>query len=115
MGGTGVVPAIAMSRAARHAGRPDLVRIAAVGNSPDKLPYNDELKKFGATMTYTRHDTGLRPPGPPTADELAPLLEGIKLAYVCGSSRFAGLAEALLIECGLRRDAIRVEQFGPTV
>jgi ferredoxin-NADP reductase len=114
VGGTGVVPAIAMSRAARHAGTPDLVKIVAVGRGPAELPYDDELHRFGATVTYTRHETGGRPPGPPTADELAPLLDGIDLAYVCGSSRFAALAERLLMECGMAPDSIRVEQFGAT-
>ncbi|SED33745.1 Ferredoxin-NADP reductase [Nocardioides exalbidus] len=114
VGGTGVVPAISMSRAARHAGRPDLLRILAVGRSPDELPYDDELHRSGATVAYTRHSTGTRPPGPPTASEVAPLLDGIELAFVCGSSRFAGLAEALLVECGLAPDMIRVEQFGAT-
>ncbi|PUA81437.1 oxidoreductase [Nocardioides currus] len=114
VGGTGIVPAIAMSRAARHAGRPDLLRILAVGRSPEELPYGDELHRFGATVAYTRHAVDDRPAGPPTAAELAPLLDGIQRAYVCGSSRFAGLAEALLMECGMPADSIRVEQFGAT-
>ena len=114
VGGTGVVPAISMSRAARHAGRPDLLRIVAVGRSPQDLPYDDELRRFGATVTYTRHASGTRPPGPPTVAELDPLVEGIRLAYVCGSSRFAAFAEALLMECGLAANTIRVEQFGAT-
>ncbi|WP_242497501.1 FAD-binding oxidoreductase [Nocardioides oleivorans] len=114
VGGTGVVPAIAMSRAARHAGAPDLLRVLAVGRSPEETPYDDELRRFGATVTYTRHATGTRPAGPPSAAELAPLLDGIELAFVCGSSRFAGLAEALLMECGLSPSMIRVEQFGAT-
>jgi ferredoxin-NADP reductase len=114
VGGTGVVPAISMSRAARHAGTPDLVRIVAVGRGPAELPYDDELHRFGATVTYTRHASGTRAPGPPTADELAPLLDGIDLAYVCGSSRFAALAEGLLMECGMDPESIRVEQFGAT-
>lgn len=114
VGGTGIVPAISMSRAARHAGRTDALRILAVGRSPDELPYGDELHRFGATIAYTRHATGTRPAGPPTTAELAPLLDGIQRAFVCGSSRFAGLAEALLMECGMTPDSIRVEQFGVT-
>ncbi len=114
VGGTGVVPAISMSRAAQHAGRLDLLRIVAVGRSPLETPYDDELHRVGATVAYTRHASGTRPPGPPTVAELAPLLDGIERAYVCGSSRFAGLAESLLMECGLEADAIRVEQFGAT-
>ncbi len=114
VGGTGVVPAISMSRAARHAGRPDLLRVVAVGRSPLETPYDDELHRVGATVTYTRVASGTRPPGPPSVAELAPLLDGIERAYVCGSSRFARLAESLLMECGLEADAIRVEQFGAT-
>jgi ferredoxin-NADP reductase len=114
VGGSGVVPAVAMTRAARHVGHPELVRVVAVGRSPEELPYVDELTKAGATIAYTRHATDTRAAGAPTAEELAPLLEGRELAYVCGSSRFAQFAEGLLLECGLSPDAIRVEQFGAT-
>lgn len=114
VGGTGVVPAVAMSRAARHAGSPELLRVIAVGRDPEALPYDGELRRFGATLTYTRHPDGSRPPGPPTVDELAPLLDGVDLAYVCGSSRFAALAEGLLMDCGVPMESIRVEQFGAT-
>ena len=114
VGGTGVVPAVAMTRAARHAGRPELLRVVAVGRSPDELPYDAELARAGATVAYTRHATETRPAGPPTPEEVTPLLEGVELAYVCGSPRFAQYAEALLIGCGVSPEAIRVEQFGAT-
>jgi ferredoxin-NADP reductase len=114
VGGTGVVPAIAMTRAARRAGRPELLTVVAVGRTPDELPYVDELVRAGATITYTRATSGTRAPGPPTADELRSLLDGKELAYVCGSSRFAEFAEALLIDGGFSPSAIRVEQFGAT-
>ena len=35
VGGTGVVPAVAMTRTARRLGRADLLRVVAVGRSPD--------------------------------------------------------------------------------
>ena len=54
VGGTGVVPAIAMTRAARRVGHSDLLRVVAVGRSPDELPYSDELTRTGATIMYTR-------------------------------------------------------------
>ena len=54
VGGTGVVPAVAMTRAARHLGRSDLLRVVAVARSPDELPYADELAQAGATIAYTR-------------------------------------------------------------
>jgi ferredoxin-NADP reductase len=114
VGGSGVVPAVAMTRAARHVGNPELIRVVAVGRNPEELPYSDELIKAGATIAYTRHETDTRAAGPPTAEELTPLLEGSELAFVCGSSRFAQFAEGLLLECGLSPLAIRVEQFGAT-
>ena len=114
VGGTGIVPAVSMIRAARHLGRSDLLRVVAVARSPEELPYADELARAGATIAYTRHATADRPPGPPTPDEVAPLLAGAEVAYVCGSSRFAEFAEDLLIASGVSPEAIRVERFGVT-
>ena len=114
VGGTGVVPAVAMTRAARHLDRADLLRVVAVARNPEELPYAEELARAGATIALTRHPTSARPPGPPTREEIAPLLAGAEVAYVCGSSRFAEFASTLLIESGLSPDAIRVEQFGVT-
>jgi ferredoxin-NADP reductase len=114
VGGTGVVPAVSMTRTARRLGRADLLSVVAVGRSPEMLPYVDELARSGALLAYTRHDTGSRPAGAPTRDEIVPLLAGMELAYVCGSSRFAEYAESLLLDCGVDPQAIRVERFGPT-
>ncbi len=114
VGGSGVVPAVAMTRAARRVGRAGLIRTVAVGRSPEELPYVDELTRSGATIAFTRRDTSIRAAGPPTAEELTPLLAGTELAYVCGSSRFAQFAEELLLQCGFSPEAIRVEQFGAT-
>lgn len=114
VGGTGVVPAVAMTRTARRLGRAELLRVAAVGRSAAALPYADELERFGATLAFTRDSAGVRPPGPLTPDELLPLVEGADLAYVCGSARFAAYAESLLVECGVETRSIRVERFGPT-
>ena len=114
VGGTGVVPAVAMTRAARHLDRADLLRVVAVARSPEELPYAEELTHAGATIALTRHPTSARPPGPPTREEITPLLAGAELAYVCGSSRFAEFAATLLIESGLSPEAIRVERFGFT-
>ena len=101
VGGTGVVPAVTMARAARRLGRADLLRVVAVGRCPGDLPYADELERHGATLAFTRQTSGDRPAGPLTAEELAPLLEGVEVAFVCGSARFASYAEELLLECGL--------------
>ncbi|WP_231263242.1 FAD-binding oxidoreductase [Nocardioides alpinus] len=114
VGGTGVVPAVSMTRAARHHGRADLLRVVAVARTPDDLPYAEELAQAGASIVHTRESSTARPPGALTAAELAPLLEGVELAYVCGSARFAGFAEDLLVESGLDPEAIRVERFGVT-
>lgn len=114
VGGTGVVPAVAMARTARRLGRTDLLRIAAMGRTPDELAYAPELGRYGATFAFTRAEVDDRPAGPFTAEELAPLLEGADLGYVCGSARFASYAEDLLIASGLDPAAIRVERFGPT-
>ena len=114
VGGSGVVPAVAMTRAARRVGSPGLIRVVAVGRSPEELPYSDELARAGATIAYTRYSTDSRAAGAPTAEEVTPLLVGSELAYVCGSSRFAQFAEGLLLECGVSPQAIRVEQFGAT-
>ncbi|RLV50082.1 oxidoreductase [Nocardioides mangrovicus] len=112
VGGTGVVPAISMLRAAAHLRRPDLLRVLAVGRDPASLPYRDELARSGATLLYTRHDAGGRAHGAPTAEEVRPLLDGVERFFVCGSPRFATLAEGLLAECGVEPGAVRVEQFG---
>jgi ferredoxin-NADP reductase len=114
VGGTGVVPAVSMLRTARRLDRRDLLSVVAVARGPDDLPYRAELAEAGARIAYTRRDTDLRPAGPPTRDELIPLLARAELAYVCGSARFASYAEDLLLECGLAPGAIRVERFGPT-
>jgi ferredoxin-NADP reductase len=114
VGGTGVVPAVAMTRAARTVGRRDLIKVVAVGRSHEMLPYADELARAGATLAYTREADGSRAAGPPTPSEITPLIEGVDLFYVCGSSRFAEFGEELLMGCGVPMEAIRVEQFGAT-
>lgn len=114
VGGTGVVPAVAMARTARRLGRSSLLRVVAAGRSPEELPYAGELARAGATLAWTRTDTAERPAGPPTVEELTPLLAGMEIAFVCGSARFAAFAEALLLDCGVQPGAIRVERFGPS-
>jgi ferredoxin-NADP reductase len=103
-----------MVRAARHLERTDLLRVVAVGRNVAELPYADELARAGATIALTREATPERAAGAPTREEIAPLLEGVDLAFVCGSARFADYAENLLLDAGLDPGSIRVERFGVT-
>ena len=114
VGGTGVVPAVAMIRTARRLGRTGRLAVAAVGRSPEMLPYVDELMHAGAAVAFTRHEDARRPAGPPTREELLPLLDSAEVFYVCGSARFAEYAVPLLLDCGVNPQSVRVEQFGAT-
>jgi ferredoxin-NADP reductase len=114
VGGVGVVPAVAMIRTARRLGRADQLGVVAVGRTPEMLPYVEELRHAAATIAFTRHEDGHRPAGPPSPEEILPLLDSAELFYVCGSPRFAGYAVPLLLDCGVNPQAIRVEQFGAT-
>ena len=62
VGGTGVVPAVAMIRTARRLGRPTSSRWWRSGAPPSMLPYVEELRHAGATVAFTRHEDG-QPPG----------------------------------------------------
>ena len=90
VGGTGVVPAVAMQRTAARLGRADLLAVIAVGREPEALPYGQELRRGGASTVFTRWADGTRPPGAPTVEEVAPAVADADVAFVCGSStRFA--------------------------
>ena len=103
VGGTGVVPAVAMTRTARRLGRADLLRVVAVGRTPEscRTPTSSAAP---APARLTRHDTD-EPAGRAAdrATSSTPLLDGVELAYVCGSARFAAYAESLLLDCGVDR------------
>ena len=88
--------------------------MAAVGRTPELLPYLEELQHAGATVVFTRHEDGRRPAGALTREELLPLLAAGQIVFVCGSPRFAEYAVPLLLDCGVDPAAIRVEQFGAT-
>ena len=114
-GGSGVVPLMAMLRHARAIGRPDLVRLVVSARSPADLYYASELPGPETTIVYTRSappDT--RPVGRLAAADLAPLVRGGEVVYVCGSPAFCDGATALLTEVGVPVEAIRVERFGPS-
>ena len=113
-GGSGVVPFVAMLRHARRHGLTDRLRVVAVGRTLAELPYAAELLEAGAFVALTRENLGARIASPPYVEELAPLVEGVERAYVCGSVGFATYATRLLGEAGVRLDTVRVEQFGAT-
>jgi ferredoxin-NADP reductase len=109
-GGSGVVPLMAMLRAARLAGRPDLVRLVVSVRTPDDLYYADELPGPETTVVYTRYGPARRL----ALTDIAPLVRGGEDVYVCGSPAFADAATALLEGAGVAVGAIRVERFGPS-
>ncbi|GAA1922985.1 ferredoxin reductase [Nocardioides lentus] len=114
VGGSGVVPVVAMVRHAARLGVLERLRVVAVTRTLAELPYADELLAHGAFVATTRENLGGRVAATPYPDEVAPLVEGVERAYVCGSPGFASYAVRLLAETGVRSDVVRVEQFGPT-
>jgi ferredoxin-NADP reductase len=113
-GGSGVVPLVAMARYARRLGLQDRLRIVVVARTWEELPFAAELQRYGAFIALTRENLDGRVAAPPYHDELAPYLDGVERAYVCGSVGFASYATRMLEESGIRADTIRVEQFGET-
>ncbi len=109
-GGSGVVPLMAMLRAARRSGRSDLVRLVVSVRTPADLYYTGELPGPETTIVYTRSGAARRL----TVDDVAPLVRGGETVYVCGSPAFADAATALLEQAGVPVGAIRVERFGPS-
>jgi ferredoxin-NADP reductase len=114
-GGSGVVPLMAMLRAARAAGRPDLLRLVVAARSPAELYYADELPGPEVTVTYSRATSPYgRAAGRLTEADLAPHVRGGEDVYVCGSPPFCDATTYLLTQVGVPVDAIRVERFGAT-
>jgi ferredoxin-NADP reductase len=114
-GGSGVVPLMAMLRAARAAGRSDLVQLIVSVRRPSELYYADELPGPETTVVHTREAPAgsQREPGRLRARDLPPLRAGV-VAFVCGAPGFANHATELLTSAGLPPGRIRVELFGPT-
>jgi ferredoxin-NADP reductase len=115
-GGSGVVPLMAMLRLARREQRSALVHAVVSVRTPDDLYYAGELPGPDSTIVYTRvapsGDTRLA--GRLTSDDLRPVLDHARTAYVCGSSGFADTSTDLLVELGVPATHIRVERFGAT-
>jgi ferredoxin-NADP reductase len=115
-GGSGVVPLMAMLRAARRSGHPGLVRLVVSARTPADLFYADELPGPETTVVWTRQAPAgaARPVGRLAVGDVAPLVTGDQVVYVCGSPAFADAATAVLEEAGVPVSAIRVERFGPS-
>jgi ferredoxin-NADP reductase len=115
-GGSGVVPLMAMLRAARRDGRADLMRLVVSVRTPADLYYSRELPGPDATVVYTRQvPAGLsRPAGRLALADLAPAVRQHQVAYVCGSPAFCDSATSLLRDLELPTVGIRVERFGPS-
>ena len=114
VGGSGVVPAVSMLRHAADVGAEGRIDVVAVGRTLDALPYADELRAAGAFVALTRENLGSRVAAPPYPDEVAPFLDDLEAAFVCGSVGFVGWATRLLREQAVPDELVRVEQFGVT-
>ncbi|MGA8987851.1 FAD-binding oxidoreductase [Aeromicrobium sp.] len=118
-GGSGVVPFVSMMRYARRMGTASALTIVASAQTRARLPYIEELEKFGALVALTRENHvdavgNERVAAHIYPDELAERSGGIERAYVCGSVGFVSFVGRSLGEAGIRSDIVRVEQFGPT-
>jgi ferredoxin-NADP reductase len=115
-GGSGVVPLMAMLRAARRQGVGELVRLVVSVRTAKDLYYADELPGPEVTVLYTRAAPAGEPrsPGHLTPDDLAPRLLPGATVYICGSSPFADAATDAAVAAGAVLDRIRIERFGPT-
>lgn len=112
--GSGLVPLVSMLRHARAVGRPDLLRLVVAGRVSRGVPYADEVLPEAALVALSREATAGRPAARLAPAELAPLVGGREVAFVCGSTAFAESASSALVEVGMPSAAVRVERFGPS-
>ncbi|WP_169582831.1 ferredoxin reductase [Microbacterium thalassium] len=122
-GGSGVVPLLAMARAAKDAGTEASVRMLYSVRGPDEAMYREELESIAGaggvdlTWVYTRRapdgwegsvgrldDAGLA--GAVWEPERDPIV------YVCGPTGFVEHVADALVELGHRPERIRTERFG---
>lgn len=112
-GGSGVVPVMAMLRAARQTGYPH-AHLVVSARAPADLFYAPELlDQDDVTVVFSR----AAGPGGRRAGRLADAdLDALPLtgvtAFVCGTSGFADHAARLLIARGMAATDIRIERFG---
>lgn len=122
-GGSGVVPLVAMARAAKDAGAQASVRMLYSVRGPDEAMYREELESLSRpggvdlTWVYTRRapqgwagavgrldDTRLA--GAVWEKERDPIV------YVCGPTGFVEHVADALVALGHRPERIRTERFG---
>ena len=111
-GGSGVAPLVGMLRNANDLGHPERLRLAVSATTRARLPYADELEAAGARIALTREQG--EHAGRLDAAAIAELVDPEATVYLCGSARFTGAMETLLVDAGQPEGSIRVERFGPT-
>ena len=112
-GGSGVAPLVGMFRNATDLGHPERLRLAVSATTRARLPYADELEAAGARIALTR-EPGEPTPGAWTRRRSPSCVDPAATVYLCGSARFTGAMETLLVDAGQPEGSIRVERFGPT-
>lgn len=109
-GGSGVAPLVGMLRHANDLGHPERLRLAVSATTRERLPYAGELEAAGARIALTRTPGG----GRLDAAAIGALVDPDATVFLCGSARFTGAMETLLMDAGQPSRTIRVERFGPT-
>jgi ferredoxin-NADP reductase len=120
-GGTGIAPLRSMIRHAQLAKVDGRLRLLYSARSPDDFAYLPELrgmarrKELEVWLTATRDNIpgtwrGAR--GRINASHIAPLVDGgPTLCFVCGPSSMVEAVPHLLLDLGVEKDRIRVEQW----
>lgn len=125
VGGSGLVPVMAMARARREAGDRTPFRLIYSVRTPEDRLYTKELEQlvargdgFEASTIYTRAVslTALRGPRRLTDSELASWGWPAELeprVYVCGPTGFVEAVSRMVVAQGHDPARVRTERFGP--
>lgn len=120
-GGTGIAPIRSMVRHARLAGVPGRLRLFYSARSPQDFAYLPELRGMARRreielwVTATRGELpgnwrGAR--GRINASQVAPLVDGEPtLCFVCGPASMVEAVPRLLLDMGVPKERIRLEQW----
>jgi ferredoxin-NADP reductase len=120
-GGTGIAPMRSMIRHAQLAGVPGRIRLLYSARSPADFSYLPELRamarrrEIDLTLAATRGEVpgtwrGTR--GRIDASHVAPLVDGEPtLCFVCGPASMVDAVPRMLLELGVLKERIRVEQW----